>query len=684
MYKEYIGLYHTYTQKYGNKTAIFLMVGSFYELYDIQNINTGKTEGNILDIVDILGIHVSTKKEGHYSEHKCLFAGFPDYVMHKWAGKLTSIGWTVVIVDQLKDHRGKVIERTVSRILSPSTHIENTSSNEIPYIMNIYFNQSDLSYGVSVLDLTTGTTITYTGIAIGQTEIWTADELVQMIHVYPPKEVLLYWNGNRIPEQLHRIIGLSQTVPLHIRKVESVIFSSELIRYEYLQKIYGIQSLLPVKTYLGLRSEPEELSLVYLLQFVEEHYPTIITKFHCNTPWIPHTRLICGNHALLQLQIDSYSSPHTILQIINKCITPMGKRGIRNRIVSPYSDEIEIQKRLSEVQEYLVWPDKNKKEVERQLRFMLDIPRLHRKLLCGLIRPEEIICLFQSYQAIFEISKITKDTILQQSYHDNQWFEYQTIFQKHFTETKIYSRDVTLFNIETYPDIALKENEIKKIIEDIHQLRSIIALDGNVNEDSIHVEEKDGFGFKGSTLILHQLKKNILKLPKGIKINELKSGGWIECTELHEYNNILQLRRNELEKLVNIYIIEACHDITAIGKSLWMSMETWITHVDCTQCIGRVSKENGWVCPVIESVDENGSSVEIENMRHPLVELSSTRVSYVKHNVKLDEETNGWLVSISTVLRTLRKTFEDTSTFAIFSFSFLLSSIMMIFIYNIL
>ena len=50
MYDEYIELYNTYTQKYGSKTAIFLMVGSFYELYDIINTETGETKCNVKEI----------------------------------------------------------------------------------------------------------------------------------------------------------------------------------------------------------------------------------------------------------------------------------------------------------------------------------------------------------------------------------------------------------------------------------------------------------------------------------------------------------------------------------------------------------------------------------------------------------------------------------------------------------
>jgi len=117
MYKEYIELYHTYTQKYGPKTAIFLMVGSFYELYDIQDIETGETQANVREIVDYLGIQLSTKKGDVEPGKDGLFAGFPDYVMHKWAGRLTSAGWTVVIVDQIKDMKGKVKEGKVPGIL---------------------------------------------------------------------------------------------------------------------------------------------------------------------------------------------------------------------------------------------------------------------------------------------------------------------------------------------------------------------------------------------------------------------------------------------------------------------------------------------------------------------------------------------------------------------------------------
>ena len=657
MYEEYIKLYNEYTQKYGSKTAIFLMVGSFYELYDIQNTETGETKCNVREIVDYLGIQLSTKKGDFAANEDGLFAGFPDYVMHKWAGRLTSSGWTVVIVDQIKDLRGKVKERKVSRILSPSTHIENTTSNDTPYVLSLFFQQQNSQtplFGAGVLDLTTGTTITYSGSTNGRPDIWTADDLVQMLSVFQPKELLIYWKSPySLPDEsfFRRIFGIPSSIPIHLRPVETLgSFSIELSRSEYLQKIYLIRSVLPPKIYLGLRSEQEELALLYLLQFVEEHYPSMLKSFHRNEPWIPQSRLICGNHALTQLQMTGLNPNETVVGLFDKCITPMGKRGIRDRLLSPYSDSHQISSRLCEVQEYTQWPEQQIKQLERQLRFMFDLPRLHRKVLCGLITPQEIAGLFQTYSAMYMImTHITPNTSLMEPFTQDEWKDYMSIFQTHFSEDKAQrsSNDLTPFHSQTYPDIGQKEKEIEEVLNKFQELRLEIAEKGCVSEDAIRLEsrEKEPYGLKGSTITLQQLKKNHLQLPDGIKLSELKSGGWIDCTKLQQLNTKLQKLRENLEHLVREHLIEACQAISNAGQTIWNKMEYWICHIDCTQCIGRVSKERGFICPIIESTDEKGSSFEIEQIRHPLVESAASRISYVKHNISLGgSHSKGWLV----------------------------------------
>jgi DNA mismatch repair protein MutS len=692
LYNDYIELYKKYREKYGPKTAIFLMVGSFYELYDTQHKHTGETQTNIREIADILGIQISIKKLANIPpETDIIFAGFPDYSIHKWAGKLTSLGWTVVVVDQIKNKHGDVNGRVISRILSPSTHIENISSIDIPYVFSIFFHQQ-LSqpplFGAGALDLTTGTTITYSGIASGRPDIWTVDELVQMMSIFQPKELLIYWKSPYpIPDEysFRRIFGLLTIIPIHLYEVTTLgTFSNELACTEYLQKIYSIQSLLPPKTYLGLRSDQEQIALLYLLQFAEEHYPSItstheparqniLKSFHRNEPWIPQSRLICGNHTLTQLQITGSNPNETVIGLFDKCITSMGKRAIRDRILSPYSDSYKIKSRLNEVQEYMEWPVQKTKQLETQLRFMFDLPRLHRKLLCGLITSQDISGLFQTYSAINNIIiSVTPDTLLKEPFSQDEWAHYNKVFKTHFVENKstLTSDDITSFNPDTYPDIGNTEQEIDQNLKEFQILRSEIAESGGVQKDTIHIEShgKEPYGFKGSTATIKQLKKNISKLPAGIKISELKSGGWIDCTKLQQLNTKIQKLREKLVNLVNIHLIDACKTISDAGNNIWYAMECWISHIDCTQCIGRISKEKGFACPIIEQNNEdqgneeqNSASFEIEQLRHPLVESSSSRISYVKHNVSLgtslgttsndiktntsnDIKSNGWLV----------------------------------------
>ena len=191
------------------------------------------------------------------------------------------------------------------------------------------------------------------------------------------------------------------------------------------------------------------------------------------------------------------------------------------------------------------------------------------------------------------------------------------------------SSDMTAFNIEKYKEIGQKEKEIADTLKSFKNLKSEIAANGGVHEDAIRLEEreKEPYGLKCSSVTIAQLKKS---LPEWIKISELKSGGWIDCIKLQQLNNTLQKLRETLEHLVKIHLVDACLEISEVG--IWSNVEQWISHIDCTQCIGRVSKENGYCCPTIEVGD---SSFDIKSIRHPLVEATSSRVSYVKHDIRL-------------------------------------------------
>ena len=236
--------------------------------------------------------------------------------------------------------------------------------------------------------------------------------------------------------------------------------------------------------------------------------------------------------------------------------------------------------------------------------------------------------------------------MLKEPFTANEWSKYNDVFHYHFTEEKALAAnaDKTAFNIVHYVEIGQKEKEIQEVHKEIQALRLQIAQQGGVAEDAIRMEEreKEPFGFKGSSITIQHLKKNVAQLPEGTTFSELKSGGWVDCKRLQQLNKTLQKYRDTLAHLSASYLIDACAAI-AHAAEIWPLIEYWVSHVDSTQCIGATSKERGWSCPVVESA-EQGSSFCIKQVRHPLVEAAASRISYVTHDVSLNRETKGWLV----------------------------------------
>ncbi len=649
MYDEYEKFYRQYSKKYGQKVAIFLMVGSFYELYDIQDKETGETKFNVKEITDFLGIQLTIKKDDVGPGKDALFAGFPEASLHKWAGRLTQAGWTVVVIDQIKDTKGKVAERAVARILSPSTHIENSTSSETPYLTCILFQENTInppSYGVASLDLTTGKTYTFSGQAHGRKDMWSADDLVQYTSVFNSKEYIVYWHGENfsMPEEtsIRRQFGISQTTPVHIRHMETLgNFSKELVRKEYLQKTYAIRSLLPPREYLNLRTEQEETALLFLLQFVEEHFPSSLKGFQKNEAWNPLQQLVCGNHALTQLQMTAQNQSESVIGLFNNSITVMGKRDIRKRLLRPEVSPITIRKRLEEVTSYISLSDADQKQIERQLRFLGDIPRLHRKILCATITPQEFFILHQSYTAITSlINSPLNTTPLKYEFSMDEWNTYKKSFYQHIDPVKALSssEDISPFSSEEYETIARTEQCIQQNLNDFENHRQELCKIGNLSADSLRLEsrEKEPFGIRGSRNQMIALQSKSLELPKGTSFSILKSGGWIDTPRIQTLNLELIRLRETLASHIRTALLSACNAISNAGSSVWGQVEEWVSHIDCTQCIAKTSVQRGFTCPTIAAESaEHGSYLEIKGLRHPLVESTASRVEYVQHDITL-------------------------------------------------
>ena len=364
MYEEYLAHYNEHKQKFGQKVAIFLMVGVFYEMYDVRNPETGESNTTFSELIDLLALKVSVKKGDGPGGLDGLVAGIPEGTVHKWAARLTGLGWTVVLVEQVKNpSTNKVIQRKVERILTPGSHIEAATSADmfITYVSVVKSADGAPNIAITTLDLTTGHLHIFETKATGSEEAWTSNELVQFMEIYVPREILWSTDGpayfcDSISEsKLRGILGCQSTITFHRRApLNSGAWLVQRHREEYLRTRCALKSLLPTNVALYISAGSHcETALLSLLYALEELWPSMNLGNLLVYPWVPGSTLRLGENALVQLHmIVPGDTTRDVLSIMDKSATPMGKRGLRERLLKPSADPGMISRNLDEVEKW--------------------------------------------------------------------------------------------------------------------------------------------------------------------------------------------------------------------------------------------------------------------------------------------------------------------------------------------
>jgi DNA mismatch repair protein MutS len=670
MYEEYIKQWKRYSDQYGQNTALFLMVGKFYELYDIVSKETGEGQTNVRQAVDTLGITLTTKKGDGPKGEDCLFAGFPEQSLQKFAGILTREGWTVVVCDQQKDQNGKVQGRPVARIFSPGTHIE-TAGTDAPYLAGIWLEEAkDLqespSFSIAVLDMTTGEVVSYEGKTQGQAEIWSADDVVHFFQIHPPRETIVWWRGApfQCPTEsiVRRRMGIQRgTLHFEMATVEKQgTFENAFVRKGFLQRIFSKQlCLLPILTQLMLEKKSlTERLLVCLLSFAEEHLPSAVQNLANHTIWHPEKTVYMGNNTLLQLNFLSQGQETSILSLFQKTITSLGRRGMRERLLLPRTEKDIIEKRLQEV-DFLVSADaKLVKGLETNLRLIYDIARLHRKIVMNTVQAADILALEQSYNSISHLASFLEGTVLDWTLEERARFQdYKTRFLEYFDIEKarqnLENPDISFLPSSKAPKTAEAEKKLAEVRKVAGDSMETVRIWAGLAEDHLRLESQDSMSYviTGKKVVLGQVKKKLEEVPvekhpfPGMILQMKKTvSSTLEFPALEKLHFQVLRYRAELSSAIRQELPDIC---TAIQSLVWSTLERWVSHIDVSLALAKIAKERGYVRPILLENTKSGS-LDIEGLRHPLLESIQTRVQYVRHNVSLGEEdassSKGWLL----------------------------------------
>ena len=648
MYARYIKEYKHYEAKFGPNTAIFMLVGSFYELYDIPE--DGEYQTSMKRATDILGIANVEKKGDAPGGKNGRFGGFGTGQLHKYAAMLTRENWTVVVFDQQKNEKGPMT-REVARILSPGTHVE-ASQSENFYLAGLWLDAGTWTdqrvaprFGVTAMDLTTGSVKTFDGATSGRPDSWSSDTLLHFFQVHQPKELVIWWKGASIDmpveQTLRRILGVP-AAQIHIQAAQAAL-EKQIVRDDLLRRCFQPKSLLPLKEVLGLKEQTER-STTSLLMFVEDHFPAAMEHLHLPVAWTPKDSVYLGNHALTQLNMITAKEDDSVLAIFMKTATQMGRRAMRQRLLYPIADAEKLERLYKEVE----WCF-GQYEAVRHLRQMKDLPRLHRRITLASVTAVDIQDLDQSYQcakliaATVAAGPLVLPAALAASL-ENYLADFAAVFD--VEKARKASEDQFCLTAEAGPSVAAIEAAAAAAHAEVTRIFKEFGDWAGVN-GGLRMEYKEASiiinGGKGiMKAVAEKLKETVPATFKGSAVHAKKSTSSVEIPALNAlYNKILRLRE-DLTRTIKEELPVACDKLAGSHIATWDALEAWVAQVDVSITIAAVAAERGYCRPQL--VEASAASVEAMGLRHPLIESQQTRLEYVKHDVSLGDACQGWLV----------------------------------------
>ena len=390
--------------KYGSDTLVIIEIGSFFEIYEVNN-ETMKI-GKAKEVAEFLNIQLTRKNKTilENSLQNPLLAGVPSVSIERYLSRLVqSKKYTIVLVRQQGEPPH--IRRYISNIISPGTNFDYIAEPSENYIASLLIDQNNgvYSVGYSAIDVGTGKTLINEIHGTREDKTYALDEVFTLLQSYQTSEVVVTFCDSSIDEEeVNRYLELKS----HHRSIKNEKRLRINYQNELFGRIYQIRSLLSPIEYLDLeRYAYTSESLAVLIHTIIDHDPAIIEKM--NRPMFLGTNryMYMGNNACEQLGIISRDNDEmTVLKLIDKTSTAMGKRLLRERLFNPICDAKLLEERYDLIEKMAdhIAP------LESKLKEVYDLERILRRLKLGKLHPYELAYFYASLMAaekLFEDAK---------------------------------------------------------------------------------------------------------------------------------------------------------------------------------------------------------------------------------------------------------------------------------------
>ena len=592
--------------------------GDFYETYGDDAIEGSR----------ILGITLTKRNNGGNSGETAM-AGFPHHALDTYLPKLIRAGKRVAICDQLEDPKkkreelkgkkglsatDKMVKRGITELVTPGVAMGDNVLNykENNFLAAVHFGKA--ACGVSFLDISTGEFLTGEG---------TYDYVEKLLGSFAPKEVL-YDRNNKRDFDTH--FGTKYCV----FELEDWVFTEQSARQRLL-KHFGTKSL------KGFGVEHMKSGIVAsgaILQYLE------ITQ-HTNIGHITslarieeerYVRLDKFTIHSLELIDTMQEGGRSLLNIIDKTITPMGGRMLRRWMVFPLKDVTPIQQRLDVVDYFFKAPD-FRQLVGEQFQRIGDLERIISKVAVGRVSPREVVQLKNALQALQPVKAACMKASNESLRRIGE--------QLQLCET---IRDRIEHEIQPDPPLLVNKGGVIADGYDT-ELDELRQISRNGKDYLIQIQEREvertgiaslKVGYNnvfGYYLEVRNMYKD--KVPENwVRKQTLAQAERYITEELKGYEEKILGADERIMMLEDKLFRELIVDMQPYIPQIQLDANL-IAHLDCLLGFAQVAEENQYVRPQIDATDV----LDIKQGRHPVIEMQlPLGETYVPNDIYLDTE----------------------------------------------
>ncbi|WP_317190957.1 DNA mismatch repair protein MutS [Bacteroides nordii] len=579
--------------------------GDFYETYSTDAIIAA----------EILGITLTKRANGKGKTIE--MAGFPHHALDTYLPKLVRAGKRVAICDQLEDPKmtKKLVKRGITELVTPGVSINDNILNykENNFLAAVHFGKS--ACGIAFLDISTGEFLTAEG---------PFDYVDKLLNNFGPKEVL-FERGKR--GMFEGNFGSK----FFTFELDDWVFTETTSREKLLKhfetknlKGFGVEHLKN-----GIIASGAILQYLDMTQHTQIGHITSLARIE-EDKYVRMDKFTVRSLELIGSMNDGGSS---LLNVIDKTISPMGARLLKRWMVFPLKDEKPINDRLNVV-EYFFREPEFKELIEEQLHLIGDLERIISKVAVGRVSPREVVQLKIALQAIEPI----KEACLQA---DNA--SLNRIGEQ--LNLCISIRDRISKEINNDPPLLINKGGVIQsgVNAELDELRQI-AYSGKDYLLKIQQRESEQTGIPSLKIAYNSVfgyyieVRNVHKdkVPQEwIRKQTLVNAERYITQELKEYEEKILGAEDKILVLETRLYTELVQALSEFIPAIQINANQ-VARIDCLLAFANVARENNYIRPVIEDNDV----LDIRQGRHPVIEKQlPIGEKYIANDVMLDSTT---------------------------------------------